>query len=232
MFSLTSDWPAAGLHDDGRPHDGNGQCGVWLWKLPAHQGLVKSNAQALTHLRGLGLLHLGGQLLHGDTAHHGDGVEGGVDGVRGLAQDKVRLHGATVKARGASLSRSRTTSQFRTLRVFQLLNRVVHRVPRDVHWICGTQRISSNAPVSTQSHIPIHILEVCHRSVKSLNFPTGSPIQVPSAARDLCDLASTLVFLLSKDLNVNRQGPVAKCIINEYVIIYLIKRVFATQSYV
>ena len=91
-FALTSGWPAAGLHDDGPPHDGNGQCGVWLWKLPAYQGLVKSNAQALTHLRGLSLLHLGGQLLHGDTAHHGDGVEGGVDGARGLAQDKVRVH--------------------------------------------------------------------------------------------------------------------------------------------
>ena len=102
-FALTSDWLVAGLHDDGRPHDGNGQCGVWLWKLPAYQGLVKSNAQALTHLRGLGLLHLGGQLLHGDTAHHGDGVEGGVDGVGRLAQDKVGLHGSTLKARCASL---------------------------------------------------------------------------------------------------------------------------------
>ena len=103
-FALTSDWPVAGLHDDGQPHDGNGQCGVWLWKPPAYQGLVNSNFQALTHLSGFGILHLGGQLLHRDTAHHGDGVEGGVDGVRGLAQDKVRLHGATVKARGASLS--------------------------------------------------------------------------------------------------------------------------------
>ena len=58
-----------------------------------------------SHLNwGLSVLHFGGKLFHGDTAHHGDGVKGGVDGVWGLAQDKVGLHGSTMKARGASLS--------------------------------------------------------------------------------------------------------------------------------
>ena len=67
----------------------------------------------LTHLNwGLRVLHFGGKLFHGDAAHHGDGVEGGVDGVRSLAQDKVGLHGSTVKARGASLSRPGAAGRF------------------------------------------------------------------------------------------------------------------------
>ena len=67
----------------------------------------------LTHLKwGLGVLHFGGKLLHGDTAHHGDGVEGGVDGVRGLAQDEVGLHGSTMKPWGTSLSRPGAASRF------------------------------------------------------------------------------------------------------------------------
>ena len=56
--------------------------------------------------------HFGGKLFHGDTAHHGDGVEGGVDGVRGLAQGEVGLHGSAMKARGASLSRPGAAGRF------------------------------------------------------------------------------------------------------------------------
>ena len=65
-----------------------------------------SKAIDLAHLNwGLGILHFGGKLLHGDTAHHGDGIEGGVDGVWSLAQDEVGLHGSTMKTWGTSLSR-------------------------------------------------------------------------------------------------------------------------------
>ena len=72
-----------------------------------------SKAIDLAHLNwDLRVLHFGGKLLHGDTAHHGDGVEGGVDGVRGLAQHEVGLHGSTMKTWGTSLSRPGAAGRF------------------------------------------------------------------------------------------------------------------------
>lgn len=73
--------------------------------LPTLVGVTNVVPASGSHLNwSLSVLHFGGKLLHGDTAHHGDGVEGGVDGVRGFAQDEVGLHGSTVKAWGTSLS--------------------------------------------------------------------------------------------------------------------------------